>query len=156
LTSFCWDKSGTRLATCTATGHLVTWSLDAESHQGGNYNTVATCTAIFEGGHDAGRPLFGSRYCGGEDENILLSWGVDGKICLWYSQSQGNIYDPIAILRENKDYPIYAAEVSHSELNVVVGGGNEGGVIGVPVHFYVVPPLANTNEKVVGGRTSQK
>jgi WD40 repeat protein len=155
LTSFCWDKSGTRLATCAATGHLITWSLDAESHQGGNYNTVATCTAIFEGGHQNGRPLFGSRYCGGEDENLLLSWGVDGKICLWYSQSHGNIYDPIAILKDDGDYPIYAAEVSPSERNVVVGGGSEGGFIGVPVHFYGIPPLVDTNEKVVGGQTSQ-
>jgi len=139
LTSFCWDKSGTRLATCVATGHLVTWSLDAESHQYGKYNTVATCTAIFEGGHENGRPLFGSRYCGGGDENLLLSWGVDGKICMWYSHAQGNIYDPVAVLRNDSGYPIYAIDVSPAEQDVVVGGGGEGGFIGVPVHFYSVP-----------------
>ena len=61
LTSFCWDSTGNRIATCVATGHLITWNLDSDSHQGGNYNTVATCSAIFEGGHQSGRPLFGSR-----------------------------------------------------------------------------------------------
>jgi len=138
LTSFCWDKSGSRLATCVASGHLVTWSLDAESHQFGNYNTIATCTAIIEGGHQSGRPLFGSCYCG-EDENLLLSWGVDGRICMWHSQAQGNIYDPIAVLRNDSGYPIYAIDVSPSGDSVVVGGGGDGGFIGVPVHFYNIP-----------------
>ena len=148
LTSFCWDKSGTRLATCVATGHLITWTLDAESHDRGNYNTVATCTAIFEGGHQSGRPLYGSRFCGGEDENLLLSWGVDGKICMWYSQSQGNIYDPVAVLRDDASYPIYNAAVSPTERNLVVGGGGDGGFIGVPLHFYGIPPLENEKPKV--------
>ena len=139
LTSFCWDKSGSRLATCVASGHLVTWSLDAESHQFGNYNTVATCTAIFEGGHQSGRALYGSLYCG-EEENLLLSWGVDGRICMWYSQAQGNIYDPVAVLRNDSGYPIYAVDTSPAEQSVVVGGGSDGGFIGVPVHFYEVPP----------------
>jgi WD40 repeat protein len=118
LTSFCWDKSGSRLATCVGTGHLIAWSLDAESHQGGKYHTVATCTAIFEGGHQSGRPLFGSRFCGGEDENLLMSWGIDGKICMWYAQGQGNIYDPIAVLRDDGGYPIYAVDISSSGRNV--------------------------------------
>ncbi len=147
LTSFCWDKSGSRLATCVATGHLITWQLDAESHDRGNYNTVATCMAIFEGGHQSGRPLFGSRYCGGENENLLLSWGVDGKICMWYAQSQGNIYDPVAILREDSNYPIYAAALSGTEENLVVGGGSDGGFIGVPLHFYNIPPLEEGKPK---------
>ena len=144
LTSFCWDKSGTRLATCVATGHLITWSLDAESHDRGNYNTTATCTAIFEGGHQSGRPLYGSRYCGGEDEHLLLSWGVDGKMCMWYAQSQGNIYDPVAILRDDAGYPIYSAAVSPGERNLVVGGGSDGGFIGVPLHFYGISPQHET------------
>jgi len=147
LTSFCWDTSGSRLATCVATGHLITWQLDAESHDRGNYNTVATCVAIFEGGHQSGRPLFGSRYCGGENENLLLSWGVDGKICMWYSQSQGNIYDPVAVLREDSNYPIYAAALSGSEEDLVVGGGSDGGFIGVPLHFYNIPPLEEGKPK---------
>jgi hypothetical protein len=120
----------------------LTWSLDPESHEGGNRPTVATCTAIFEGGHQLGRPLFGSRYCGGPDENLLVSWGVDGKLCMWYSNSYGNIYDPVATLKNDTDYPIYAVEISQSERNVVVCGGNgESGFIGTPIHLYNIPPV---------------
>lgn len=51
LTSFCWDKTGTRLATSVATGHLITWHLDIDNVQGqGQGQTVATCSAIMEGG----------------------------------------------------------------------------------------------------------
>jgi len=153
LTSFSWDTSGSRLATCVGTGHLITWSLDAKSFQGGNQNAVATCTAIFEGGHQKGRPLFGSRYCG-EDENLLLSWGVDGKICLWYAQATGNIYDPIVILRDDGKYPIYDVDVSASEQNVVVGGGSDGGFIGVPLYFYDIPPQEG-GKGVVGQAENQ-
>jgi len=140
LTSFSWSSCGTRLTTCAATGHMLAWSLDPESHDGGNRHTVATCTAIFEGGHQPGRPLFGSRYCGGPDENLLLSWGVDGKMCLWYSNARGNIYDPVAILKNNSDYPIYAVEISKSEQDVAVCGGDEGGFVGIPFHLYNLPP----------------
>jgi WD40 repeat protein len=48
LTSFCWDSTGTRLATSVATGHLITWHLDVGGVQGGH--TVATCSSIMEGG----------------------------------------------------------------------------------------------------------
>lgn len=141
LTSFCWDKSGSRLATCVATGHLVTWLLDVDSIQGGGYNTAATCMAVMEGGHQSGRPLYGSRFCG-EDESLLLSWGVDGKICMWYSQAYGNIYDPIAVVRDDNKYPIYAVGTPPSERNLVVGGGpSDGGFIGIPLHFYDIPSL---------------
>jgi len=149
LTSFCWDATGNRLATCVGTGHLITWSLDPDSHKGGNYNTVATCTAIFEGGHQSGRPLFGSRFCGGDDENLLLSWGVDGKLCMWYSKARGNIYDPVAILKDDASYPIFDVELSPCEDHAVVGGGSEGGFIGVPLHFYSIPPpLADKTAEV--------
>ena len=47
LTSFCWDSTGTRLATCVATGHLIAWDLDiGEANRG----IAATCRAIMEGG----------------------------------------------------------------------------------------------------------
>ena len=49
LTSFCWDKTGTRVATCVATGHLITWHLDINDPQGLG-QIVATCSAIMEGG----------------------------------------------------------------------------------------------------------
>ena len=135
LTSFCWDASGSRLATCVATGHVVTWGLGGE---GG-----ASCTAILEGGHDVGRPLFGTRYWGSsshQEEDLLLSWGVDGRLCLWDAKSQGEISEPLAVLVEKTDYPIYATEVCPSKGVIAVGGGgNEGGFVGIPVYLYDVP-----------------
>lgn len=62
LTSFSWDSSGTRLASCAATGHVITWRIDGRA---GN-RLLARCTAIFEGGHEVGRPLFGARFLGWE------------------------------------------------------------------------------------------
>ena len=49
LTSFCWDSTGTRLATCVASGHLVTWHIDAHSvtYRG---LAIATCMAVLEDG----------------------------------------------------------------------------------------------------------
>jgi WD40 repeat protein len=47
LTSFCWDSTGTRLATCVATGHLIAWDLDISEADSG---IAATCKAIMEGG----------------------------------------------------------------------------------------------------------
>jgi WD40 repeat protein len=143
LTSFCWDSTGNRLATTVATGHLITWALDMGSHHGGNENTVATCTAIFEGGHEAGRPLFGARFCG-EDEKLLLSWGVDGRLCLWGSHSQGNIYAPIAVLKQDPDYPIYTLGLS--ERTVAVGGGSNGGFIGIPLYLFDLPKRKATHQ----------
>jgi WD40 repeat protein len=144
LTSFCWDNSGSRLATCVASGHLITWSIDLEEYQGGNHNIVATCTAIMEGGHQAGRPLFGSQYCG-KDDNLLVSWGVDGSLCLWGSHAQGNVHAPMAILKQDPGYPIYALDVS--ERNVAIGGGgNDGGFIGIPMYLADLPDVENTQE----------
>jgi WD40 repeat protein len=131
LTSFSWDSTGTRLATSVATGHLITWQLDVGDVQGRG-NTVATCTGIMEGGHQVGRPLFGSRYCG---DDLLVSWSVDGSLCLWDSHSQGNVQSPMAILRQDENYPIYAVEV-YKDSCIAVGGGSEGGFIGVPLYMY--------------------
>ena len=131
------------MATCVATGHLITWALDAESHQTGNHNTVATCTAIMEGGHQAGRPLFGSRFCGENDE-LLVSWGVDGKLCVWGSHSQGNVYRPIANLKDDSKYPIYALDISSS--NVAIGGGSDGGFIGTPLFLAKFPEKRKAEE----------
>lgn len=85
-------------------------------------------------GHQPGRPVFGSRYCAA-GENLLLTWGVDGRLCLWDSYSQGNIHAPIATLVQNADYPIYAVDVQSSCL-VVGGGGGEASFLGVPVLLY--------------------
>ena len=63
-----------------------------------------------------------------------MSWGVDGSLCLWDSYSQGNINAPLAVLKHDSDYPIYAVEVSKS--CVAVGGGSEGGFLGIPLFLY--------------------
>lgn len=78
-----------------------------------------------------------------------MSWGVDGKLCLWDSLSKGQIGAPICILVSNDSYPIYAVDVyeqmkpddelqhGRAKKSVIgVAGGNEGGFIGVPVSLY--------------------
>jgi len=47
LTSFSWDSTGTRLATCVATGHVIIWAIDVHDSKG---SLTTTCTAILEGG----------------------------------------------------------------------------------------------------------
>ncbi len=74
LTSFSWDTTGERLATCVATGHVILWQL----HFGRTKDQVRpSCRAVLEGGHTERRPLFGAKYFGGEDEvsetNIFLN-----------------------------------------------------------------------------------
>jgi len=148
LTSFGWDKSGYRLASCVATGHVVLWDIDFGSGKG---NVQPCCRAVLEGGHDSGRPLFGATFFGGEKEDLLVSWGVDGKICVWDSYSQGQIGTPISVLVSKGDYPIYAVDVfeNHSRngssasadtkpLKSIIGaaGGTEGGFIGLPIYLY--------------------
>ena len=68
LTSFGWDKTGTRLASCVATGHVILWNL----HFGKtNDQLTPSCQAVLEGGHSERRPLFGAKYCGGDGEVSL-------------------------------------------------------------------------------------
>lgn len=47
LTSFAWDVTGTRLATCVATGHVIVWGVNVHEGEG---SLKTTCTAILEGG----------------------------------------------------------------------------------------------------------
>jgi WD40 repeat protein len=47
LTSFAWDVTGTRLATCVATGHVILWGVNVHEGMG---SLVTTCSAILEGG----------------------------------------------------------------------------------------------------------
>lgn len=150
LTSFCWDSTGTRLATSVATGHLVTWDVDLRDVQGDGH-IVASCMGIMEGGHAAGRPLFGSRYCG-QGDNLLLSWGVDGQLCLWDSYVAGNVYAPLAILRTDDKYPVYAVEFSKN--TIAVAGGSDGGFIGVPFYLYtlgeeVAPDVEKATKRMI-------
>ena len=151
LTALAWDRAGSRLATTVATGHVIVWSLDIKNEQGGRHESmVATCRSIYEGGHEAMRPVFGARFVGddvgGENkdsddddqsEKLLASWGVDGRLCLWDSYALGNIYSPIAMLKNDPEYPIYAVDVSGR--HVAVGGGSDGGFIGTPVYLFDIP-----------------
>ena len=142
LTSFCWDMTGLRLASCVATGHLILWSLSISDGLG---RVIPSCTAVLEGGHEPGRPLFGAQYCGVTEEDLVISWGVDGRLCLWDSHSKGNIHAPISTLISKNDYPIYAVDISSSDTQdpeilsrIGVGGGTDGGFLGIPAFMYDV------------------
>lgn len=153
LTSFSWDSSGTRLVSCVATGHLVLWAIDSGDVKG---NIQVKCSSVLCGGHDMGRPIFGAKYFHGQDENLLLSWGVDGRLCLWDSNSEGEIHRPIATLISKSDYPIYAADVCEEGDNkkkpsltrIALGGGAEGGFLGISAFVYDI----NEQEGVEGHR----
>lgn len=129
LTSFAWDETGTQLATCVATGHLITWRLQLD--QFGSF-VRTKCDAIFDGGHIAGRPLFGCAY-GGSDNDLLLSWGMDGRLCLWDARSKEEQHRPMAVLLDKPEYPFFAADVG-TEIIAVAGGSQ--GFVGVPVFLY--------------------
>lgn len=47
LTSFAWDSTGSRLASCVASGHLILWTVDLGD---GNGVVIPTCAAVMEGG----------------------------------------------------------------------------------------------------------
>jgi hypothetical protein len=58
-------------------------------------------------------------------------------MCLWGSHSKGNIYSPIGILKDDSDYPIYTVGIS--KCNVAIGGGSNGGFIGIPLYLVDLP-----------------
>lgn len=78
--------------------------------------------------------MFGSCFCG-DAESLLVTWGVDGRLCLWDGFSQGNIEAPITVLVNNPSYPIYAVDILPS-CAAVGGGGGEASFLGVPVMLY--------------------
>jgi WD40 repeat protein len=148
LTSFGWDALGQRMASCVATGQLILWSVDCRGMLDGH--VAPTCRAILEGGHVAGRPLYGAVYCGGESQDLVLSWGVDGRLCLWDSHSHGQIHQPLSTLvAKSSEYPIFAVDIrevkdgegegeSKLTARIAAGGGTEGGFVGVPVYLFDV------------------
>ena len=165
LTSFTWDKTGQRLASCVATGHLILWRI--EFHQ----NEVRPCcVAVLEGGHTRGRPLYGAKYCGDEEE-MILTWGVDGKLCLWDSHSQDQIHKPLDTLISRPEYPLYAVDITKNDNDdvvhscsdednsnnnvknnklisrIAIAGGRDGGVLGVPFYIYDIFNTHSDHEK---------
>jgi WD40 repeat protein len=164
LTALAWS-SGHRLATAVATGEVVTWEVHAEGQ-------TPVCRAILAGGHEPGRPLFGVAFYGsndkkaddgiGEDgkekkdsppeptvpkplqeEAALLSWGIDGRLCLWESASEATVEQPTAVLVNQPDYPLYAVACTQDAI-VAAGGGSDGGFVGIPVHWYDLAPPSDT------------
>ena len=89
-------------------------------------------------GHHIGRPLYGAKYCGGEEEDLLMTWGVDGKVCVWDSFSIGTVTSPICTLISHlKKYPIYALDITKGETQIAIaGGGDDGGFFGMPAYVY--------------------
>jgi len=152
LTSFGWDALGQRMASCVATGQLILWSVDCSGMLDGS--VAPTCRAILEGGHVAGRPLYGAAYCGGGDESsqdLIISWGVDGRLCLWDSHSHGKIHQPLSTLvAKSSEYPIFAVDIvtckdddnsegeSKRTARIACGGGTDGGFLGVPIYLFDV------------------
>ena len=145
LTSFSWDSSGTRLASCVGTGHIVLWHVESTT---GTSHVRVHCTCVLGGGHAPGRPIFGVKYFGGKSEDLLLSWGIDGKICVWDRSSEGEVHEPITTLVSKTDYPIYACDVTEGTEDaaigsrIAMGGGNDGGFLGVPAFLYDVAKLS--------------
>eukprot|EP00586_Coscinodiscus_wailesii_P022550 CAMPEP_0172520384 /NCGR_PEP_ID=MMETSP1066-20121228/291969_1 /TAXON_ID=671091 /ORGANISM="Coscinodiscus wailesii, Strain CCMP2513" /LENGTH=818 /DNA_ID=CAMNT_0013303131 /DNA_START=108 /DNA_END=2564 /DNA_ORIENTATION=- len=159
LTSLAFDRTGRRLASVVATGHLILWRLEWDMGRrtyeggvvmdGGDGQIIPHCEAVLQGGHQPGRPLFGAAYCGGEHEEFIISWGIDGRLVLWNSYSRGQVDAPLTILCSRPDYPIFALDILPSSpyeniARFAVGGGRDGGFLGIPVYLYDV---TSTEEK---------
>lgn len=67
-----------------------------------------------------------------------MTWGVDGKVCVWDSFSIGTVTSPLCTLISHlKEYPIYALDVTRGERQIAIaGGGDDGGFFGMPVYLY--------------------
>jgi len=142
FTSVSWDSAGKNLAICVSSGDLVLLSIELNGS-----SVKSSCNAVLNGGHIQGRPLYGAAFCG---DDLVLSWGVDGRLCLWDSKSNGSVVAPISILLANPVYPIFTVDIFHfdsskSEDNdttkklqatIACGGGRDGGFIGVPIQLH--------------------
>ena len=79
-------------------------------------------------------------------KDLLLTWGIDGKVCLWDSFSVGEVFVPLCTLISHLNYPIYALDITGAKaqagdtpkVHIALGGGAEGGFLGVPAYLYDV------------------
>ena len=82
-------------------------------------------------------------------KDLLLTWGIDGKVCLWDSFSVGEVFVPLCTLISHPNYPIYALDIygrmdaklqagDKPKVHIAIGGGAEGGFLGVPAYIYDV------------------
>jgi WD40 repeat protein len=135
LTAVEWDSSGTRLATCVASGRVILWYLQNVG-VGDSISLRPSVVSILDGG--SGRQVFGAKYCCGKNEDLLLTWGIEGKVSVWDSFSVGEVMSPICTLISHADYPIFALDVTQNgtKQSIAVGGGKEGGFLGVPAYIY--------------------
>lgn len=76
------------------------------------------------------------------NQDLLLTWGVDGKVCVWDSTSKGMVTSSMCRLVSNPNYPVYALDYTRSKESsdsrscLAIAGGSEGGFVGVPLHMY--------------------
>jgi len=164
LTSFCWDSTGTKLATSVAgTGHVVTWEILLNASRSDVQKT--SCQAILGGGHTG--TVFGTFYCGSktEDQNdpLLLSWGVDGRVSVWHAETYGEADFPIATLVNDSEYPIFGLDYHEGTgCLALVGGSGDGGFIGIPAILYDIekpdPKTSNprSEDQLVGFEATKK
>ena len=162
LTAISWDATGTSLATCVACGKVVLWKILTM-----NAKLYPSIMAVLEGGHDDMRPLFGARYFGENGvsftnyflcstnlvslvcfynssfvaQELVLTWGVDGKVCVWDSSSRGLVKSPVCTLISHPSYPVYALDCTKKKFTfdhgcIAIGGGSDGGFLGVPLYLY--------------------
>ena len=135
LTAVGWDSSGSRLATCTARGKVILWYLQNV----GTESIISLRPSVISILHGSSeRQLFGAKYCCGKNEDLLLTWGMDGEVSLWDSYSVGQVMSPICTLISHTDYPIFALDISQTgtKKSIAIGGGKEGGFLGVAAYLY--------------------
>jgi len=78
-------------------------------------------------------------------QDMLISWGIDGNLCLWAADDRGNVTSPLKTMVSKSEYPIFAADVSEvvrasgatsDSVYIGIAGGNDGGFIGTPFYLY--------------------
>jgi len=83
-------------------------------------------------------------------QELLMTWGVDGKVCVWDSYSVDEVLNPLCTLVSHSNYPIYALDATDcgtsskaqasdkQKIRIALGGGSDGGFLGVPAYIYDV------------------